>query len=140
RRYGLLRSAPVEGRPGDRDLALTATVAATPQEAAQVYPGEYWYSMLELPSPEEWEDPAANGISPRMENLDQWVWHQKSACNFCHQLGNEITRETAHMDHLNLGDSEAVWRYRTTLGVRGDGMAAAFLTFGPDRAARMFAD
>ena len=140
RGYGLVDSERVEGRPGDTNLALTAVVAATPAEAAQVYPGEYWYSLLELPAAEEFANPAENGISPGMESLGEWVWHQKSACNFCHQLGNEITRTTGHMDHLNLGDSQAVWRYRTTLGVRGDGMAAAFLTFGADRAAQMFAD
>src|SRR5690606_24285263 len=49
RGYGLVDSTPVEGRPGDHELELEAVVAATPQEAAQVYPGDYWLSLLELP-------------------------------------------------------------------------------------------
>ena len=42
RGYGLLDSAKIEGRPGDTDLELTAETAKTPQEAAKVYPGDYW--------------------------------------------------------------------------------------------------
>ncbi len=141
RGYGLVDSEPVKGRPGDRDLNLAAIVAPTPQEAAQVYPGEYWYSMVEIPSPDEFPGtgPDGNGISPQMESLDHWMWQQKSACNFCHQLGNEITRVTDHMDHLNLGTSEDIWRYRTGLGVRGGSMAMAFNMLGAERAAEMFA-
>ena len=41
RGYGLADSDPIEGRPGDRDLALTAVVAESPEEAAKVYPGNY---------------------------------------------------------------------------------------------------
>src|SRR5690554_6272920 len=44
RGYGLIDSVPIEGRPGDHELELEAVVAATPQEAAQVYPGNYWLS------------------------------------------------------------------------------------------------
>jgi hypothetical protein len=146
RGYGLVDSAPVEGRPGDENLALTATVAETPQEAAKVYPGDYWYSLFEPPQASEFPGtgPAGNGISEGMLSLDQWMWHQKSACNFCHQLGNQVTRTFDHMDLEALGlspdDPELIWRYRTGLGVRGGSMQAAFNTFGPERAARAFAD
>src|SRR5690554_5800270 len=50
RGYGLVDSAKIKGRPGDTDLELEAVIAATPQEAAQVYPGDYWLSLLEVPS------------------------------------------------------------------------------------------
>jgi hypothetical protein len=45
RGYGLADSAPIEGRPGDRDVELAAVVAANAQEAAKVYPSDYWYSL-----------------------------------------------------------------------------------------------
>ncbi len=49
RGYGLVDSATTSARPGD-DLSLTTTVAATPKEAAEVYPANYWYSLLEIPA------------------------------------------------------------------------------------------
>ena len=146
RGYGLLDSEPVEGRPGDRDVALTASVASDPVDAAQVYPGNYWYSLLEIPSADEFPGtgPAGNGISEGMESLEHWMWNQKSTCNFCHALGTKVTRSFDHMDLDALGlsadDPEFVWRYRTGLGVRGGSMQAGFNAFGPERAAKMFAD
>jgi hypothetical protein len=142
RGYGLADSTPIEGRPGDRDLALTAVVAATPAEAARVYPADYWYSLYEPPAESEFPGtgPDGNGINPDMESQMEWLHNQKSQCNFCHQVGNEITRTIDHMDHLDLGSSEATWIYRTQLGVRGSSMAAAFATFGQQAAAESFAD
>src|SRR5690606_36067808 len=69
RGYGLADSTPVEGRPGDHELALDAVVAETPQEAAQVYPGDYWLSLLQIPAENEFPGtgPSGNGISPQME-------------------------------------------------------------------------
>lgn len=142
RGYGLVDSTPVEGRPGDRGLALTATIAETPQQAAQVYPGNYWYSMFRPPAESEFPGtgPSGNGIAPDMLTQKHWLNNQKSSCNFCHQLGNEITRTLDHMEHLNFASAEEAWTYRTTLGVRGSSMAGAFSTFGQAAAARVFAD
>ena len=36
-------------RPGTRDLQITVETAQTPQQAARVYPANYWYSLLKLP-------------------------------------------------------------------------------------------
>ena len=47
RGYGLADSDQTSARPGD-DLALTATAAASPHAAAQIYPANYWYSLLEV--------------------------------------------------------------------------------------------
>jgi hypothetical protein len=60
RGYGLVDSAPVQlkpGAPGSSDVRLTATLAKTSIEAAKVYPGNYWLSLL--------EPPAANSSSAR---------------------------------------------------------------------------
>src|SRR6476620_5495010 len=43
RGYGLVDSTPVELKPaGATDVTLKATLAKTPQDAAKVYPGNYW--------------------------------------------------------------------------------------------------
>ena len=141
RGYGLLDSSPVEGRPGDTALALTVTVAGSPQEAAKVYPGDYWLSLLEPPAKSEFPGtgPAGNGIDPQMESQAEWVNNLKSSCNFCHQLGNQITRTLGHMDHLKMSPEEA-WSYRTQLGVRGGAMAGVFSAFGRENAMQVFAD
>src|SRR5438034_5894500 len=39
RGYGLVDSKPIQVKPAANQITLTATVAATPQEAAKVYPG-----------------------------------------------------------------------------------------------------
>ena len=57
RGYGLVDSEKVKLSPGQEDVALRAVIAATPREAAQYYPGNYWYSLIEPPaasSPTGW--------------------------------------------------------------------------------------
>src|SRR3954463_734092 len=46
RGYGLVDSPKVTMKPGANTVTLTAVTAKTPQEAARVYPGDYWLSML----------------------------------------------------------------------------------------------
>ena len=141
RGYGLADSKPIEGRPGDRNVELEAIVASSPQEAAKVYPPNYWYSLYEPPAKDQFPGtgPSGNGISDQMHNQKEWLYNQKSACNFCHELGTPITRTLEHMDHFNFATPEEAWIYRTQLGVRGSSMQAAFLTFGREAAARTFA-
>ena len=142
RGYGLVDSQRVEGRPGDTALDLTAVLASTPAEAAKVYPGDYWLSLLQPPSKSEFPGTGAsgNGIPPDLKVQGQWIHNIKSSCNFCHQLGNEITRSLGHMDHLGFKTPEEAWIYRTQLGVRGSAMAGAFAVFGVQAGAKVFAD
>jgi hypothetical protein len=145
RGYGLTDSAKVEGRPGDTDLELTAVVAATPQEAAKVYPGDYWLSLLEVPGKDKFPGTGAvadggNGFLPTVESQASWMHSFKKDCNFCHQLGNQLTRTLGHMDALGFDSHEEAWTYRTSLGVRGTGMQSAFLAFGKDGMAKTMAD
>ncbi len=56
RGYGLVDSrvswtlpGDVQVRPGARDVEISVKKAATVQEAAKVYPANYWYSLLKLP-------------------------------------------------------------------------------------------
>src|ERR1700760_4541839 len=55
RGYGLKDSAPVDAAPG-ADLRLQASSAASSQDAASVYPAQYWFSLYQPPSPEELPD------------------------------------------------------------------------------------
>ncbi|HSC14912.1 MAG TPA: carboxypeptidase-like regulatory domain-containing protein, partial [Gammaproteobacteria bacterium] len=125
RGYGLADSDKVEGRPGDTALNLTAKIASSPAEAAKVYPGNYWFSLLQPPPKSAFPGTgeSGNGIPPAMATQAHWMFNLKSGCNFCHQLGSEITRTLGHMDHLGFKTPEEAWIYRTQLGVRGSSMA-----------------
>src|SRR5271165_6158706 len=48
RGYGLVDSEVVNTTLG-KTLALNAVIAPTPQAAAQYYPGDYWFSLLNMP-------------------------------------------------------------------------------------------
>ena len=139
RGYGLRDSEPVSGRPGDA-LDLDAVLAANPREAAQVYPANYWYSLVEVPAEDEFPGTgdAGNGISPGMRHQAAWIDGLKQGCQLCHQLGNEATREV-----LNPGDfdsTEAAWAHRVQAGQRGSMMNGGLRRFGAERAIAMYAD
>jgi hypothetical protein len=93
RGYGLVDSARVKGTPG-AVVNLKAVVAPTPQAAAQVYPPNYWWSLLEVPPKSDFPGTGAagNGISPRMKTQEEWV-ASLSNCAVCHQFGDKATRE-----------------------------------------------
>ncbi len=147
RGYGLVDSAKVKGRPGDTALELKVDAAASPREAAKVFPGDYWLSLLQVPALSAFPGTGAkasggNGFMPGISSQADWMHRFKKDCNFCHQLGNEITRTLTHMnfDQLGFKSHEDAWHYRTTLGVRGGNMAAAFMQFGAEGQAQTLAD
>jgi hypothetical protein len=142
RGYGLADSDRVEGRPGDTALNLTAKVASSAAEAAKVYPGNYWFALLQPPPKSAFPGTgeSGNGIPPAMASQAHWMFNLKSGCNFCHQLGNEITRTLGHMDHLGFKTPAEAWIYRTQLGVRGSSMAGTMAQWGLDAGARVMAD
>ncbi|HET9219315.1 MAG TPA: carboxypeptidase-like regulatory domain-containing protein, partial [Terriglobia bacterium] len=75
RGYGLADSKPVTARPTVNTnnnapaLALTAVIAKDPVEAAKVYPGDYWMSMLVPPAASAF--PIGQGTS--QTSLDGWM-------------------------------------------------------------------
>jgi hypothetical protein len=142
RGYGLVDSDKAKGRPGDTGVELTAKIAPTPADAAKVYPGNYWLSLLQPPAKSEFPGTGAsgNGIPPALKEQGQWINNIKSQCNFCHELGTAITRSLGHMDHLGFKTPEEAWIYRTQLGVRGSYMAGQFAVFGTQAGAKVFAD
>ena len=48
------------GRPGD-EVDLRAVLAPTPRDAAQIYPANYWYSLIEVPDESEFPGTGPDG-------------------------------------------------------------------------------
>jgi hypothetical protein len=149
RGYGLADSAKVKvavtpGAANPPAVALKAVVAKSPQEAAKVYPANYWYSMLKIPGkdvfPGTGED--GNGIAPAFKSQAQYIDQLKQGCQLCHQLGNQATREIGHMDLVKLGLASTfdAWNYRTQTGQRGAQMYGMLSRLGRTGTLNMYAD
>src|SRR5690348_15314789 len=113
RGYGLVDSPKVKAEPG-KQLNLTATLAPDEAAAAQYYPAIYWYSMLKIPSADQFggKNP---GISAKMTQTE-WLNEMKNnGCVGCHQLGQLSTRtiEPA-LGHFH--SSEDAWIRRVQSG------------------------
>ena len=141
RGYGLADSDKTSARPGD-DLALTATAAATPRDAAQIYPANYWYSLLEVPPASDFPGtgPRGNGIGVAMRTQADWVDRLKDGCQLCHQLGNQATREMPMLDLNEFDSSVEAWEYRIRAGGAGPAMAVEINRMGRPRALQLYAD
>ena len=139
RGYGLVDSPRVTGRPG-QTLNLTATPAPTPREAAAVYPGNYWYSLMAVPAKTEFPGtgPDGNGIGAGMRTQAHWIDTLKQGCQLCHQLGNLATREIPNA--ADFDSTEAAWAHRIVTGQRAARMAAAMNRFGSERGIAAYAD
>jgi hypothetical protein len=144
RGYGLVDSAPVQARPGTENLALKAVAAKTPQEAAKIYPGNYWLAMFEPPSKSLFPGTGADGnkMPTAMLTQNHWLNGLKSQCNFCHQLGNEITRTLDHVFKAKpeLKTHEEAWDWRLGVGVRGTNMYSVLQAQGKEATLKALAD
>ncbi|MEQ1868624.1 MAG: carboxypeptidase-like regulatory domain-containing protein [Vicinamibacterales bacterium] len=116
RGYGLVDSAPVAGKVGQR-LNLTATPAASPNEAAAIYPASYWLSMMRTPT----TGPIGQA------DLTRTI----KTCMACHQIGDKATRELPSFlrdkSHLD------AWDARVKFGPSGPGMSAQLQRMGTQR-------
>src|SRR5439155_7423692 len=144
RGYGLVDSTPIQMKPHAEAVTLTATAAKTPQEAAKVYPGNYWLSLLEPPAASEFPGtgPEGNGLGPTMQSQSTWINSLKSDCNFCHQLGNKLTRSVDHVLKAKpeLKTHADAWEWRLGTGVRCTSMYAVLTTQGKARSLKAYAD
>ena len=134
RGYGLVDSVKTTLKPGARSVTLRATSASTPKEAARVYPGNYWLSLMAPPASVAFPGTGVqgNGFGPTMLTQNHWINTLKSGCNFCHQLGNQLTRS---LDDVYKGDpsvktSLSAWDRRLKGGVRGAAMYGTLGTMG----------
>ena len=118
RGYGLVDSEKVKLSPTTEDVNLTGVVAPNEQAAAQYYPGNYWYSLIEPPAASEFPGtgPSGNGISPGLKSQAAWLDIMKQGCQLCHQLGNTATREVQHVDEFD--STAAAWDHRVQTGQR----------------------
>ena len=141
RGYGLADSDRTPARPGD-DLALTATAAASPAAAAEIYPANYWYSLLEVPPASDFPGtgPRGNGIGATMHTQADWIDRLKDGCQLCHQLGNEATREMPMLDLDEFDSSVDAWEYRLQAGGAGPAMSVELNRMGRPRALELYAD
>jgi hypothetical protein len=124
RGYGLVDSKPVPGHLG-QNVDLTAVVAPNGRAAAEVYPANYWLSLLKIPK----------------GNLSQerLITDVKN-CLACHQIGDKATREISDATKAlgTFKSSLEVWDRRTKAGPMGASMGASFMALGAQR--EMFAD
>jgi hypothetical protein len=141
RGYGLVDSAKVRTAPG-RQLNLTLAAAPDARAAAQYYPANYWYSLLQVPPKSEFPGtgPKGNGFAEALNSQAAFLSRLKaSGCEVCHQMGNKATREIPKT--LGVFDSSAAaWDRRVQVGQAGGGMSAGFNGIGRQRALAIFAD
>jgi len=141
RGYGLVDSPKVKSAPG-RTLNLTAVVAPNARAAAEYYPANYWYSLLQVPAKGEFPGtgPKGNGFAEGMTSQAAFISRLKAAgCAVCHQMGNKATREIPKA--LGVFDSSAAaWDRRVQVGQAGGGMSNGFNLIGRQRALAIFAD
>ena len=137
RGYGLLDSAKHTARPGAQ-LDIKTEVAAFARQAAQIYPANYWYSLLEVPAASSFPGTGleGNGIDPRMRNQALFVDRLKDGCQLCHQMGNKATREIPNPNDYD--STRHAWDERVKMA---DGsMTVPMSVFGRDHALDMFSD
>src|SRR5437762_1364816 len=118
RGYGLVDSARVPAKLGQH-LDLKAVVAPDGRAAAQVYPANYWLSLMEI---------------PKGDVSDKDVLLETKACYSCHQVGDVVTRDISK----NIGtytSSLDAWDHHVTVGPNGPGMTAHFTRMGAQRKA-----
>ena len=119
RGYGLVDSPRVNAKPGQQ-LDLKGVVAPDGRAAAQIYPANYWLSLLEIPKGEH---------SPQEFALET------KACYSCHQVGTRATRD---IPKGNLASMLDAWDRHTAMGPNGANMSGVFKGLGEQRKA--FAD
>src|SRR5829696_7517170 len=105
RGYGLVDGPKVKSEPG-KQLNLTAVPAPDEKAAAQYYPAIYWYSMLEIPSADQFGPKNESGIPDKIKQTDWLNAMKNNGCVGCHQLGQLSTR-TIPKFHLDRAKSHA---------------------------------
>ncbi|MBD25322.1 MAG: hypothetical protein CMG46_10020 [Candidatus Marinimicrobia bacterium] len=149
RAYGRVDSDSVEAKPGSADISLKLKAAPNEVEAAQIYPANYWFSLIEPPPKSDFPGtgPNGNGINPGFSNQQRWMAHLKEQCHYCHQIGTKSTRDVAGANKVE------AWNERLkmarpegdpTVAVHGATFSATMQNnmtrFGRQRGLSMFAD
>jgi hypothetical protein len=141
RGYGLVDSQKIKTASG-KTVDLTAKPAPSEKEAAEYYPGMYWYSMLNIPAKDQFPGTGekGNGISPNIKTQEAWVDTLKSSCQSCHALGSKGIRTVPKTFHEGSASSVQAWAKRTQAGQAMTNMATSLGYMGIDAALKNFAD
>ena len=142
RGYGLVDSEKAQAAPGE-SVNLTAVIAPNAKAAAEYYPAQDWFALLQLPAPSEFPGtgPDGNGIAPYIKSQGGWISGVVSTdgCIGCHALGNKATREIP----AALGDFDshvAAWDRRVKSGQAGTSMDRRLSQVGRGPALAMYGD
>jgi hypothetical protein len=142
RGYGLVDSPHVQSTPGSR-LNLQAVVAPTAKAAAEYYPANYWYALLEPPPKSDFPGTGrtGNGIPEGIKTQGAWLGNIKmtNACTQCHQMGTKATRELSPGLREKFPNSVDAWSYRLEIGISGAFMNSTMAPLGRNRALQVFA-
>ena len=140
RGYGLADSDKQSAAPG-KNVKFNVRMAGSAKEAAELYPGMYWYSMLNIPDKSEFPGTGekGNGISANMKAQHYWVDSVKNSCQSCHALGSAGVRKVPELFSKE-SDSFNAWAKRTQSGQAMTNMALTLGNMGAERALKQFAD
>ena len=141
RGYGNVDSAKAKCVPG-MSVNLTAVIAPSARAAAEFYPSNYWYALLEPPAKSEFPGtgPQGNGINTNMRSQAEWLRLMKTdSCESCHPLGGKGTR-TLMPELGKFSNSSEAWDRRIQSGQAGPAMLGGITQLGRPRALKMFAD
>jgi hypothetical protein len=131
RGYGLVDSPKVQALAG-QSLDLKAVLAPSAAAAAEYYPPIYWYSMLRIPSKNEFPVGA-------VKSQPEWLNTVKTnGCMSCHALGTKGTR-TMPKDFAHMKSTEA-WARRIASGQAMTQMINSAARLGPERGLALWAD
>ena len=141
RGYGLADSDKQQAAPG-KNVNFNVRMAGSAKEAAELYPGMYWYSMLKIPAADQFPGTGdkGNGISENIKTQDGWVDTVKNACQSCHALGSAGIRKVPEVFTKDAPNSYAAWAKRTQSGQAMTNMATGLGYMGYDAAIKNFAD
>jgi len=134
RGYGLMDGQKNRATPGSTLNLLTGR-EASPKEAAEIYPGMYWFSLLKVPAAGEFP------LGP-VQSQQQWLNTIKSgACQSCHGLGTPGMRKVPELFmKMGGGKSHEAWRHRLRAGSAQALMARDISRLDGERAIANFAD
>jgi len=143
RGYGLVDSPKVKAAPGQA-VNLKALAAPDKKAAAQFYPAQYWYSLMQMPPKTDFPGTGenGNGIAATVRSQGEWIRNvvNTDGCTGCHQMGGPATRTIPESFRGGSEDSRAAWDQRIKSGQAGGGMNARFTQVGRARALAMYAD
>ena len=144
RGYGLVDGPKVETAPGEV-LNLTATTAPSAAAAAEYYPAQYWYALVEPPPkdafPGTGQGPEGNGIDQRMRNQQEYLGEMRNrTCGQCHAIGSKHTREMPQNFGSAFDSTYEAWERRVQRGQWGPAMLSWINTMGHRGTLEMYAD